>query len=281
MKNRFVRILLPVAMVLLASCSDDPGSASLGTNAAGTTSTTTSSTTLPSGSSTSVGSSGSTRPGATGGTVTSGSSTTLPGSNSTKAGVNPGVTSSTRAGTGTSTTLPKAAACVSATSFSIGGTNKPAEVAMLQQALRRFGFEPGKADGVFGKATLDAAAREAKRNGVGGVGQVSVTKGTVGADTFERLGIACGYKLVVAPARCTQRNEFRKDVLVAREEVAMLQIALHRKGLNPGAADGIYGAKTLAALSQLTKQDAAFGKQYNPTLGRISKAGLVLLAVHC
>ena len=74
-----------------------------------------------------------------------------------------------------------------------GSPGPSGEVALYQQILGEFGFDPGTADGYFGNNTWNAALREINANGnidgpEGTAAEYDVAEGVIRESVFQRLG---------------------------------------------------------------------------------------------
>jgi peptidoglycan hydrolase-like protein with peptidoglycan-binding domain len=106
-----------------------------------------------------------------------------------------------------------------------------ASVAALQSALQARGLYAGYVDGVRGPLTRRATVRLQQRRGL-------LVDGIAGPQTRRALGWRGRPRL---GARALQRGRRGWDV-------AALQFLLQRRGYGPGAADGVYGGLTAAAV---------------------------------
>ena len=101
------------------------------------------------------------------------------------------------------------------------------EVTLIQTALRQRGYYNGSIDGVYGSATRSAVMRFQADNGL-------AVDGVCGTKTLAALGISSG----------TLRKGSRGD------NVRRVQEKLRSLGYYSGAADGVYGSATEAAVKR-------------------------------
>lgn len=112
-------------------------------------------------------------------------------------------------------------------------------VKTLQAKLNAKGFNAGSVDGIFGKNTRAAVMAFQKANGL-------AADGIVGKLTWAKL-----YDTTAAlPAASTQPMVYRGS---CGDAVRKLQELLNKKGFDCGAADGIFGRKTYAAVVAFQK----------------------------
>ena len=112
-------------------------------------------------------------------------------------------------------------------------------VKTLQAKLNAKGFNAGSVDGIFGKNTRAAVMAFQKANGL-------AADGIVGKLTWAKL-----YDTTAAlPAASTQPMVYRGS---CGDAVRKLQELLNKKGFDCGAADGIFGSKTYAAVVAFQK----------------------------
>ena len=109
-------------------------------------------------------------------------------------------------------------------------------VADMQVALRSSGFEPGPADGVFGRMTATAVAAFQSASGL-------PVNGALGPATKEALALASPSSEVVAsgPAAVV-------DYGISDPVVVELQAMLAKSGHDPGGTDGAFGPLTFGAV---------------------------------
>jgi murein DD-endopeptidase MepM/ murein hydrolase activator NlpD len=106
-----------------------------------------------------------------------------------------------------------------------------ANVAALQAALKSLGLYSGFVDGIRGSLTRGAVIRFQRRHGL-------LVDGIAGPQTRRALGRRGGPPLGSRVMRLGQRGW----------DVAALQFLLQRRGFGPGAADGVFGGLTQAAV---------------------------------
>lgn len=108
------------------------------------------------------------------------------------------------------------------------------DVRRLQTTLRQLTYDPGELDGVYGPSTAAAVRRYQTDRGL-------FADGIVGNQTWERLTREGG-AAVSGPLR--RMIEYA----TGDDDVRHVQVALSAAGFEPGAADGIYGQQTQAAV---------------------------------
>jgi peptidoglycan hydrolase-like protein with peptidoglycan-binding domain len=117
--------------------------------------------------------------------------------------------------------------------------NKPSsdqeDIRAMQARLKTAGFNPGPVDGILGAQTKTALARlESACEKLADL----LVEGTVDRSDKNRAGGRVTSAALSNPA-------------LTREAVRVLQVRLKEAGFDPGALDGIAGAKTKAALARL------------------------------
>jgi peptidoglycan hydrolase-like protein with peptidoglycan-binding domain len=139
----------------------------------------------------------------------------------------------------------------------IPGTNKTPsrqETLMLQKELRKAGFNPGPADGIFGAKTKAVAAQlythcpTAHEYATALAGGSETAKAAVSSETGTRMTKA-------SAATNPAREEFIKPTsapvpAASQEEIRILQLRLRDAGFDPGPFDGVMGPRTLKALEE-------------------------------
>ena len=123
------------------------------------------------------------------------------------------------------------------------GEGDPARVEELQQALSTAGYDPGPADGTFGRRTEAAVAAFQAANGLS-------VDGRVGPETAAALNSALSTP-AETPANQTFTLPEGTKLRLGEGDPAVvteLQQALSRAGYDPGADDGTFGPKTKAAV---------------------------------
>ena len=111
------------------------------------------------------------------------------------------------------------------------------DVKVLQRALKRAGYDAGTIDGIFGSRTETAVRAFQRANGL-------TVDGIVGPRTWAAL----------APYMAEEETWLRKGD--RGPYVQMVQLALERAGFSPGALDGIFGARTDAAVRQFQRANS-------------------------
>ena len=117
--------------------------------------------------------------------------------------------------------------------------------ACSQESLSRLGYSPGQADGIFGDRT-EAAVRAFQRD------QGLTVDGVVGrAETWPALldAVAVADRTAISPSLPVLRNGDRGA------SVALLQESLNALGFDSGAADGIFGDRTEAAVRNFQRSE--------------------------
>ncbi len=111
----------------------------------------------------------------------------------------------------------------------------------IQLQLRRAGFDPGPADGIFGARTRKAIAQLKTNCPLFDEAAARLNDSAAPAEPSAartRASAAPGAEMARAAAP------------QSREEIRILQLRLRDAGLDPGPFDGIMGPKTIAALQQ-------------------------------
>jgi peptidoglycan hydrolase-like protein with peptidoglycan-binding domain len=109
------------------------------------------------------------------------------------------------------------------------------EIRAMQARLRRAGFDPGPADGIFGARTKAALAR--LESACVDLADLLVRPA---ADPFQKN-----------PAASRPAAAGVSSAASTADSIRLLQVRLKEAGFEPGALDGIPGAKTKAALARL------------------------------
>lgn len=110
------------------------------------------------------------------------------------------------------------------------------EIRRLQMRLKQAGFDPGPADGIAGAKTKAA---------------------------FVRLQNACSaWQSIREKSAKPGAGDPERSVPASMQEVRLLQTQLHDAGFDLGPADGVFGARTKAALTGV--------KEVCPTLGNFA-----------
>ena len=113
-------------------------------------------------------------------------------------------------------------------------------VVQLQQLLTSHGFSPGAIDGIFGPRTEAAVIAFQGSRGL-------VQDGIVGVRTWTALGVNCMTPPPPPPPPPPQNCPTLRQGATG-PSVVQLQQLLTARGFNPGAADGIFGPRTEAAV---------------------------------
>ena len=116
-------------------------------------------------------------------------------------------------------------------------------VKTLQAQLNAKGFNVGSVDGIFGKNTRAAVMAFQKANGL-------AADGIVGKLTWAKLYDTTAALPAASTATGTQPMVYRGS---RGDAVRKLQELLNKKGFDCGAADGIFGSKTYAAVVAFQK----------------------------
>jgi peptidoglycan hydrolase-like protein with peptidoglycan-binding domain len=109
------------------------------------------------------------------------------------------------------------------------------EIRAMQARLRRAGFDPGPADGIFGARTKAALARLE----------------SACVDLADLLISPAADPLQKSPAAGRPAAAGVSSAASTADSIRLLQVRLKEAGFDPGALDGIAGAKTKAALARL------------------------------
>ena len=154
------------------------------------------------------------------------------------------------------------------------------EVAQLQEALIGLGYLSGKADGTYGEKTAAAVKAFQKANGL-------TADGTAGEQTQKALyggnakAASSSAKATATPApspKAAAETAQPTGVLktgAKGTEVRELQNKLIQLGYLTGKADGVYGAKTAAAVKAFQKASklSADGVAGEKTLSKLNSTG--------
>ncbi len=192
--------------------------------------------------------------------------TTTPADTSeTQAGNSPSEEPTAPTATDATFTLP------AGTKLRLGEDADPAVVSDLQQALKTAGYDPGAIDGKYGQKTVAAVVAFQQASGLS-------ADGVVGAATAAALNKApaadAGTSSFDLPAGTKLRLGEDADPAV----VSDLQQALKTAGYDPGAIDGKYGQKTVAAvvafqLASGLSADGVVGAATAAALNDVAPAG--------
>ncbi len=121
--------------------------------------------------------------------------------------------------------------------------SRSSDVKTLQEMLNAKGFNAGSVDGIFGKNTRAAVIAFQKANGL-------AADGIVGKLTWAKLYDTTAALPAASTAAGTQPMVYRGS---RGDAVRRLQELLNKKGFDCGAADGIFGSKTYAAVMAFQK----------------------------
>jgi peptidoglycan hydrolase-like protein with peptidoglycan-binding domain len=149
---------------------------------------------------------------------------------------------------------------------SVGKPTNRDETQKIQLQLRRAGFDPGPADGIFGSRTQSAlsqfksACLMAKDfEGMLDDSLLPVVTETGGARMAEAS---------ISSSRSDSGDGTNQSKVIqavrAREEIRILQLRLRDEGFDPGPFDGVMGPKTRSALAQYEASQG--GKKIKPGL---------------
>ena len=113
----------------------------------------------------------------------------------------------------------------------------------IQTRLKKWGYYTGAVDGVYGAKTKAAGIAFQKKNGL-------TADGVVGAKTLSALGIS-------SASGTTSTSSTAKSYSVGSSGtvVKSIQTKLKEQGYYTGAADGVFGAKTKAAVIAFQKNN--------------------------
>lgn len=140
-------------------------------------------------------------------------------------------------------------------SFSLG--ERGSHIWILQRRLLAQGFEPGPVDSVFGSKTQEAVKAFQTSRGLTATGVVNET--TWKALTKNQRQVSPPRQLSEKPMasqqlRVSQEQSVSQETILDQgnkgSKVRTLQLRLDIKGYDPGPIDGVFGAKTAAAVKQ-------------------------------
>ncbi|MCJ7726165.1 MAG: peptidoglycan-binding protein, partial [Acidimicrobiia bacterium] len=117
------------------------------------------------------------------------------------------------------------------------------DVRQLQQALKAGGYDPGGVDGVFGAKTATAVRAFQQARGLSVDGVV----GPQSRSTIASMLEVGQYSGALSPTGPILRPGDRG------EHVRQIQAVLKSAGYEPGAIDGVYGPKTVAAVEEFQR----------------------------
>src|SRR5215213_10662227 len=144
-------------------------------------------------------------------------------------------------GASDTSSAPKAGSSLLHYGAGYGKAHGAPPVREVQRTLRRLGWQPGPADGLYGPRTEAAVTRFQAAARV-------AADGIVGPRTRRALKRA-------------QNEPLRRGAGFAQPDgsprVRALQAALHRRGLRPGPVDGLFGPRTQAAVERLQRSRGA------------------------
>ena len=145
---------------------------------------------------------------------------------------------------------------------------------MIQVQLRRAGFDPGPADGIFGAKTRKTIVHLKTNCPVFNefaalLSDQSAIEQKRASDQASAAAASIKARAVSAPAT----GEILNQPVAARgqEEIRVLQLRLRDAGFDPGPFDGVMGPKTIAALQQYEASDR--GKKSRVSLKTTSIRG--------
>ena len=122
--------------------------------------------------------------------------------------------------------------------------NRGEDVKTLQERLNALGYNCGDVDGIFGAKTYAAVVAFQKAMGIG-------VDGIVGSQTWGKLGVTVTTAPAVATSAVTATISSNMPLVKMgsrSDAVKALQEKLNALGYDCGTVDGIFGAKTLAAV---------------------------------
>jgi len=146
----------------------------------------------------------------------------------------------------------------------------------IQVQLRRAGFDPGPADGIFGaktrKTIIDLKTNCPAFNEFATLlSDQSPAIEQKRADSQAPAPVAVSIKARAVSSLATSENANQWTVPRGREEIRVLQLRLRDAGFDPGPFDGVMGPKTIAALQQYEASDR--GKKSRVSLKTTSIRG--------
>ena len=121
--------------------------------------------------------------------------------------------------------------------------SRSSDVKTLQELLNAKGYNAGSVDGIFGRNTRAAVMAFQNANGL-------AADGIVGKLTWAKLYDTTAALPAASTATGTQPMVYRGS---RGDAVRKLQELLNKKGFDCGAADGIFGSKTYAAVAAFQK----------------------------
>ncbi|MEW6491290.1 MAG: peptidoglycan-binding protein [Cyanobacteriota bacterium] len=135
------------------------------------------------------------------------------------------------------------------------------EVTDLQYILKLRGgkgeFDPGSVDGIFGSKTKAAVIKFQKAQGLS-------ADGIVGTKTWK----ATGFPWPKSPGDFLREGD-------TGEAVKQLQQTLKNKGFDPGSVDGVFGAKTKAAVIKYQTSGKESNSNTQGVVGPLLWGGLI------
>lgn len=144
------------------------------------------------------------------------------------------------------TTVLRKASCVSMTLESYS----KAETVLLQETLARDGFYPHSIDGIFGDGTTNAVRRAATEF------SLTITDASEkNEDLLRGLDLACStqtmptLRISTSGAPADAASCVSPSGIPAQDEILLLQWALSERSFDVGPTDGVFGNRTLAAIS--------------------------------
>ena len=134
---------------------------------------------------------------------------------------------------------------------------KGAEVAAVQKRLQAHGFKVGAIDGEFGSRTVSAMSAFQQSKGLNADGVVDkVTWDALNAEPQ----VAVEKPMVADSGKVLAKG-------TAGSKVKTLQVRLEMQGYDPGPIDGIFGARTMAAVKDFQE---AYNLRANGTVDEVT-----------
>ena len=110
---------------------------------------------------------------------------------------------------------------------------------LIQSSLAAQGYDPGPADGVFGRRTRRAIGQWQAARGEGPTGYLNA----------EAAELLLGRRPETRPA-ITTRESIETSLGLTRADRRLIQSSLAAQGYDPGPADGVFGRRTRSAIGQ-------------------------------